>query len=455
MSIDITSSKSQTQPKQSSLYESKTLLCKNKCGYYGNSIQYDGYCSICFRKLKTNKLSNTTNFKSSFALSSSSFDDTSSLLASSQSFSFDDGLGLGAAVNNNKQIWNENANLNKFSSKKDNRKSSTFKLFKRQSNSSILPPNNNSNSTNTASVTPLNLVETVSKVADKAVNLVDQSLQNSILNNLSSTFSNNNENNLIEFYNCLNKLTSSTSNNNNNSSSNLINNLNTTATNINLIEFEEQFRIIFPQLYQDLLKQMKQFVDKFLDAFKRKDQSSANNNKQFEVIQEFYKKIYKYIQTSASIKTYLDKLNNIMLQQNNASNSNLNTNDSSSSSNNQSLDTSSLSQNLSQVSDDVDKLHEGIMIMIESFINNSIYDFVFPSIMTEFEEQDMNLQKRIRDFYWITNEMIGTCIDENSIFYRDFYEEALNCKHIYILFLININAYLTLKNKKIKFINLS
>jgi hypothetical protein len=442
MSIDITSSKSQTQPKQSSLYESKTLLCKNKCGYYGNSIQYDGYCSICFRKLKTNRLLNTTNFKSSFALSSSSFDDTSSLLASSQSFSFDDGLGLGAAANNNKQIWNENANLNKFSSKKDTRRSSTFKLFKRQS--TLLQSNNSNNSTNTASVTPLNLVETVSKVADKAVNLVDQSLQNSILNNLSSTFSSNNENNLIEFYNCLNRLTSSTTSNNNNnsSSSNLINNLNTSTTNINLIEFEEQFRIIFPQLYQDLIKQMKQFVDKFLDAFKRKDQSSANNNKQFEVVQEFYKKIYKYIQTSASIKSYLDKLNNIILQQNNTSNNNLNTNDSSFSSNNQSLDTSNLSQNLSQASDDVDKLHEAIMIMIESFINNSIYDFVFPSIMTEFEEQDMNLQKRIRDFYWITNEMIGTCIDENSIFYRDFYEEALNCKHKFIFYIKNIIFYM-------------
>jgi hypothetical protein len=40
----------------------------------------------------------------------------------------------------------------------------------------------------------------------------------------------------------------------------------------------------------------------------------------------------------------------------------------------------------------------------------------------------MQLQKRIRDFYWVTNDMIGTCIDENSIFYRDSYEEALNCK---------------------------
>lgn len=75
-----------------------------------------------------------------------------------------------------------------------------------------------------------------------------------------------------------------------------------------------------------------------------------------------------------------------------------------------------------------DKLYEAVMIMVESFINSNLYDYVFPSIMSEYEEQDMSLQKRIRGFYWITNEMIGTCIDEHSIFYRELYEEALNCK---------------------------
>lgn len=78
--------------------------------------------------------------------------------------------------------------------------------------------------------------------------------------------------------------------------------------------------------------------------------------------------------------------------------------------------------------DHSEKLYEAIMIMVESFVTNSIYDYVFPVIMNEFEDQDMNLQKRIRSFYWITNEMIGTCIDENSIFYRESYEEAINCK---------------------------
>ena len=84
------------------------------------------------------------------------------------------------------------------------------------------------------------------------------------------------------------------------------------------------------------------------------------------------------------------------------------------------------------------------MIMVESFITNSIYDYVFPVIMTEFEDQDMNLQKRIRSFYWITNEMIGTCIDENSIFYRESYEEAINCKNIKhsFFFLFNYNFLL-------------
>ena len=79
------------------------------------------------------------------------------------------------------------------------------------------------------------------------------------------------------------------------------------------------------------------------------------------------------------------------------------------------------------------------MIMVESFITNNIYDYVFPVIMTEFEDQDMNLQKRIRSFYWITNEMIGTCIDENSIFYRESYEEAINCINIKHSLLRNTN----------------
>lgn len=80
------------------LYESRSLLCKNKCGYYGNSMQYDGYCSICYRRMKQARLQHQysqqqqqqpASSSSSYSLSSSqhsSFDDSTSLLTSSQSF---------------------------------------------------------------------------------------------------------------------------------------------------------------------------------------------------------------------------------------------------------------------------------------------------------------------------------------------------------------------------------
>ena len=62
---------------------------------------------------------------------------------------------------------------------------------------------------------------------------------------------------------------------------------------------------------------MRQFADKFIDAFYKrpvpmsKDELSAQNTKQSEVVQEFYKKINKYIFTSASIRAYLERLNYI------------------------------------------------------------------------------------------------------------------------------------------------
>ena len=61
-------------------YLTKTLMCKNNCGYYGNSIQYDGYCSICYRKLKSRSNKSSQNKQASM------FDDNSSLLSASQSF---------------------------------------------------------------------------------------------------------------------------------------------------------------------------------------------------------------------------------------------------------------------------------------------------------------------------------------------------------------------------------
>lgn len=70
----------------SSLYGTKTLMCKNNCGYYGNSTQYEGFCSICYRKLKTNKSHAQTAssyLSGSPSASSLAYDDTSSLLSSS------------------------------------------------------------------------------------------------------------------------------------------------------------------------------------------------------------------------------------------------------------------------------------------------------------------------------------------------------------------------------------
>lgn len=179
---------------------------------------------------------------------------------------------------------------------------------------------------------------------------------------------------------------------------------NYTGTKI-LDEFEKKFKFIFPQLTQELNRQVKQFINKFLSvSFKQKNPNEIlhNSSKQSEIVQDFYQKIHKYILTSASIKSYLDRLN---------------------------VDNKAECEqdSLSLQNDNGDKIFEAIMILIEHNVNDSIYDYVFPAIMREFEEQDMKLQKRIRDFYWITNEMIGTCIDENNVIYKETYEEALNC----------------------------
>ena len=70
----------------SPLYESKTLLCKNNCGYYGNPIQYEGYCSICYRQLKQYQQHHQPATIRNYVPTSASFDDSSSLLTSSLSF---------------------------------------------------------------------------------------------------------------------------------------------------------------------------------------------------------------------------------------------------------------------------------------------------------------------------------------------------------------------------------
>lgn len=323
----------------------------------------------------------------------------------------------------------------------------------------------------------MNLVDTVSRVADKAVNLVvDQTIPNSLLNTFnnstssllslssSSYFTSSDTSNLIEFYTSLNKLMASSLQSSSSAaainssilipsylvsdkSSSSLASLTANGTSDftkTLTDFEEQFKVNFQQLYQDLVKQMKQFLDKFFDTFYKRNKDLpidmvASNNKQSEAVQDFYKKIYKYVLTNASLKSYLEKLNsirNINLNAVNQRSADNGMSDGGADGGNPSVITVSKQLKGSNMDEYYDKLNEAIMIWVECFINNSLYDYVFPSIMTEYEEQDMKLQKRIRSFYWITNEMIGTCIDEHSIFYRDSYEEALNCK----LFLLMLKS---------------
>ena len=304
--------------------------------------------------------------------------------------------------------------MNKFGQKKESRRSNAFKFLRRPSSSTI--------------------IDTVSKVADKAVNIVDNSFNssntfNTINENPSSSSSTssilsssqsfmaslsslNNDHSLIEFKNVINRVLSSPSSSSSTTTETQFSALLLPKTSKNkhpetvsragLVEFEKLFSLNFPQLNQDLSKRMKLYVEEI----KKKD-LEKNGLKLSEEVQEFYKRINKYMLNNASIKAYLDKLATVKSSQ---------------SENNLSHTESTINNN-----EDSEKLHETIMIMVESYITNNIYDHVFPAIMSEFEEQDMNLQNRIRNFYWITNEMIGTCIDENSVFYRDTYEEALNC----------------------------
>ncbi len=63
MSLSITKGSSSTAK-----YDSE-ILCKNGCGFYGNSIQWGGYCSICYRQLvnKTQQVESENEKKYEFS----------------------------------------------------------------------------------------------------------------------------------------------------------------------------------------------------------------------------------------------------------------------------------------------------------------------------------------------------------------------------------------------------
>lgn len=308
--------------------------------------------------------------------------------------------------------------MNKFSAKTDKRKSSALNKIFRRPSSSVQHGQQS-----------INLVDTMSKVADKAVNLVDQSFQSS-LNSLNSSSSfqifspTPNADNLVDFMNIMKKLLKPSPACGEVNSSAILqsstlktNKFASQPTENILSEFEEKLKLNFPQIYNDLMKQMRNFVDKFKEIVGKESDADllSVNTKHSEMVQDFYRKMNKYLITSGSIKLFLDRLSSvtrpILL------------------SNDPVVDNA---ENQTNVNDeDSEKFTEAVMIMIESCINNTIYDLVFPSLMTEFEEQDINLQKKIRQFYWISSEMIGTCIDENSVFYRDPYEEAINSKFFF------------------------
>ena len=211
----------------------------------------------------------------------------------------------------NKSIWNDHSNFNKFLTKKDNRRagssssSNAIKQFLRRPSTSTIAAAVDS---------------AVSKVAVTAADMLgtDSSGPSSTIFENSNTFGgvmNSNDSFINDFNTCLNRLVTSPSSASTITSSMLLNtktNSSNNNTNLSsLTDFEEQFRINFPHVYSDLMKQLKQFAEKFIDRLKRNDQQTNinNGNKQYEVVQEFYKKIYKYVVTSATIRAFLEKSN--------------------------------------------------------------------------------------------------------------------------------------------------
>ncbi len=212
----------------------------------------------------------------------------------------------------NKSIWNDHSNFNKFLTKKDSRRpgssSNAIKQFLRRPSTSTIAAAVDS---------------AVSKVAVTAADMLGTDSSGStstIFENINTFAMNSNDSSINDFNSCLNRLVISPSSASTITSSMLLNGKNSVSSSSNnnnntnlsaLTDFEEQFRMNFPNVYSDLMKQMKQFVEKFIERLKRNDQQTNinNGNKQYEVVQEFYKKIYKYIVTSATIRAFLEKSN--------------------------------------------------------------------------------------------------------------------------------------------------
>jgi hypothetical protein len=106
---------------------------------------------------------------------------------------------------------------------------------------------------------------------------------------------------------------------------------------------------------------MRQFVDRFVEAVKRNEPQVSTSSRQNEVVQEFFKKIHKYVLGSASIRAYAERAQSLLAEPE--------------------------AEMGKQACEEAEKLHEAVMIMVESYVTRNVYDCVFPAIMGEFEEQ--------------------------------------------------------------------
>lgn len=206
-------------------------------------------------------------------------------------------------LSKNSQIWNEHSNLNKFSTKPDSRRRSTFKIFRRPSSNiatnsiATNSPASGSNASSSLStpaslaVQPTSLVDTVSKVAtqivDQSLNTINSSTSSLLSLTSGSTTSGvgilssssflNEPSSLVDFNQSLNRLMSSSLNesassatstslailiptyaingSNNTNNKNLLsasNGAGSSSSDFNssalLNEFEDKFKIYFSQL---------------------------------------------------------------------------------------------------------------------------------------------------------------------------------------------------------------